>query len=136
MPLPEGWKEVPPANQMRLIELQVADPGGDLTKVSTVAFSTAGGDVQSNITRWAGQMKDASKTDSTTKDIGGFKVSQIEMTGTYLGMGEQTRPDTTFRGAIVETPSGLLFIKMTGPASSMKASAEGWNTMIAGIKKQ
>ena len=39
------------------------------------------------------------------------------------------------RGAIVETPDGLLFIKMTGPAEQMASTAAAFNAMIDGLKK-
>ncbi len=140
MTVPKGWKQVPPANQMRLAEIQVPDESGDVMKVCTVAISTAGGDIPSNVARWAGQMKDASgqtpKADIATKTVGGLNVSLVEISGTYSGMGEAApRPDWTLRGAIVETPSGLLFVKMTGPASTMKASAAGWGNLVDSIRK-
>lgn len=138
--VPEGWKRVPPANQMRLAELQVPDPSGDITRACTVAFSTAGGDIQSNITRWAGQMHEGPgkipQPQATTRQVAGFPITAVELSGTFSGMGEiSPRPDWMLRGAIIETPEGLLFIKMTGPAETMKPAAEGWNALIDGIKR-
>lgn len=138
--VPEGWKQVPPANSMRLAEIQVPDASGDAAKACSIAFSTAGGDVQSNIDRWAGQVHDASgqpatpKTDSRT--VGGLKVTVTELAGSYAGMGDPA-PHTNWmlRGAIIETPQGLLFVKMTGPAEQMAASAKAFNAMIDGLKK-
>lgn len=137
--VPEGWKSVPPSNQMRLAEIQVADASGDPSKACVIAFSTAGGDVQSNITRWAGQMLDASgqppKPETAVRDINGLKVHTAELKGSYQGMGEAPKSDWMLRGAIVETASGLLFVKMTGPAAAMEAAKAKWNEMIVGIQK-
>ncbi|MCC6676423.1 MAG: hypothetical protein IT436_04705 [Phycisphaerales bacterium] len=137
--VPEGWKSVPPSNQMRLAEIQVPDASGDPSKACVIAFSTAGGDVQSNITRWAGQMLDASgqppKPETTTRDVNGLKVHTVELKGSYQGMGETPKPDWMLRGAIVESASGLLFVKMTGPAAAMEAAKANWNAMIDGIQK-
>lgn len=137
--VPAGWKQAPPANQMRLAELQVADPSNDAGKACVVAFTSAGGDVQSNIARWAGQMRDAAgqpaKADVTQREIGGFHVSVVELAGAYQGMGEAAKPEWMLRGAIVETPGGLLFVKMTGPASGMGPAAAGWRALVDSIAK-
>lgn len=138
-PVPEGWKQVPPSNQMRLAEIQVPDPSGDAAKASVIAFSSAGGDVQSNIMRWAGQMLDASgqapKPEIVTREVNGLKVHTVELRGAYQGMGEAPKADWMLRGAIVETPGGLLFVKMTGPAAGMEPAKAGWDAMINGIRK-
>ncbi len=137
MPIPEGWTQVPPSNSMRLAELKVAPD--DPAKTCTVAFSTAGGEVQMNIDRWAGQIRDAAgqpavpKTDVRT--VSGLTVTVTEMSGTYAGMGG-TPPleGWMLRAAIIETPSGLLFIKMTGPAETMQSAANAFDSMIDGLK--
>jgi hypothetical protein len=125
---------------MRLAEIVVPDAGGDAAKACLITFSTAGGDVQSNIDRWAGQVKDAagqpSKPTIQKKTVAGVNVTIAEMTGAYAGMGDASpKPNTTLRGAVVETPGSLLFIKMTGPADAMAAAAPGFNSMIEGMKK-
>jgi hypothetical protein len=140
-PLPKGWQSVPPANSMRLAEVTVADASGDAAKACSIVFSQAGGDIQANIDRWAGQVKDASgqpsKPNVQKKTVAGVNVTIAEMTGSYAGMGDAApKPNTTLRAAIVETAEGMLFIKMTGPAEPMAAAAAGFNSMIDGMKKQ
>jgi hypothetical protein len=139
--VPSGWKSVTPSNPMRLAELSVPDASGDASKACTVAFSTAGGDIAANIERWAGQVKDGSgqpsKATPTTKTVAGMTVHVVEMTGAFsAGMGDATvRENWMLRGAIVETPTGLLFIKMTGPAEPMAAAGPAFNSMIDGLTK-
>lgn len=138
--VPEGWKQVPPANQMRLAELVYPDPSGDAAKACTVAVSTAGGDIPSNIARWENQMKDASgnvpKAQTTTKDVNGWKVHTVEIAGSYQGMSDPApMPNWMMRAAIVETGGETLFIKMTGPADTMQASTPGWNALVESIRK-
>lgn len=140
MDLPPAWKRNPPANQMRLAEAQVPDASGDPAKACLVVFSTAGGTVEENIARWSGQVRDANgqpvqgKPESQT--VNGLKVSVVELTGTFAGMGDTLPKDNwMLRGAIVEAPDGLLFIKMTGPAESMAAAAKDFQTMILSAKK-
>lgn len=138
--LPEGWKRNPPANQMRLAEANVPDASGDPAKACLVVFSTAGGSVSDNISRWAGQVRDAQGQPvagtPATKQVGGVNVTTVEMTGTFAGMGDTPpKENWTLRGAIIETSQGLLFIKMTGPAESMKAALPGFNAMVDSVKK-
>lgn len=139
--LPEGWKAVAPANPMRLAEIQVPDASGDAAKMCTLVMSSAGGDVASNIARWQGQVLGAdgqpSKAEPGTRTVEGMKVTTVQMTGAFMNMGETT-PHTnwTMRGAVVETPTGMLFLKMTGPAEQMAAAAKGFDAMMDGVKKQ
>lgn len=137
-PLPAGFRQVPPANQMRLAEVEVADAPGDAAKALTIAFSTAGGTVKANLDRWAGQMLDASgapaKATITPRETDGVKWTDIEAAGTFVGMGQgPAKPEWMLRGAVIELPKGLLFVKMTGPAASMKAHGSGFEAMMTGM---
>jgi hypothetical protein len=128
---------------MRLLEMRVpasADSAAG-TGDCLVAFFSFGGDVAGNLERWRGMVLNADGKPSTaealTFDAGGLKVHTIEMAGTYMdGMpgGPRTpRDNWMFRGAVIETPERLTFIRMTGPAASMNAAAEGWNTLVRSI---
>ena len=138
--LPANWKRNSPANPMRLAEATVPDASGDASKACLVVVSTAGGSVEDNLVRWSGQVHDAAgkpvapKTE--TKTVDGMKVTTAEMTGAFAGMGDSAAKDNwTLRGAIIETPSGLLFVKMTGPAEAMAGTAGGFAAMVEGIRK-
>lgn len=139
---PAGWKEMPPSNQMRLAELVVADASGDVAKQCVAAISMAGGDVESNVSRWAGQFKDASgaapKAEVHSSEVNGLKVHTVELVGTYQGMSDKApMTDWMMRGAIVESAGGQsVFIKMTGPAEGMKKLTDGWNSLVAGLKRK
>lgn len=133
-PIPEGWTSAPPSNSMRLAELIVnaSDPAARCLAV----FSRAGGDVQSNIARWGGQFSSATPTVSSST-IAGHTVHQVELSGTYMdgmpGGALTPRENWMLRGAIIEAPDGLIFIKMTGPAEAMAACADGWKALMDGI---
>lgn len=137
--VPEGWRAVEPANSMRAAELQVENPLG----VSVATFSTAGGDVRSNLTRWGRQMLDAVgdpiRPRADVRDVAGLKVHVVEMNGTYLDgspMGAKTeRPYYTLRGAIIENDAQLVFIKMWGPEQAMSLSSGAWDRMIGGMTR-
>ena len=137
--IPQGWRAVEPANPMRAAELQVESPLG----VSVATFSTAGGDVRSNLTRWGRQMIDAVgdpiRPRADVRDIAGLKVHVVEMNGTYLDgppMGAKTeRPYYTLRGAIIENGDQLVFVKMWGPEQAMSLSSGAWDRMINGMTR-
>lgn len=138
--VPAGWQAAPPSNAMRLAEINVPDASGDAAKACIVVFSTAGGTVQSNMDRWAGQVTDASgapsKGEVKARDIGGLKVSTAEFTGSFAGMGDTpTKENWMLRGAIIEAPGGLLFVKMTGPAEQMNAHGPAFYQMIDSLSK-
>lgn len=138
--LPQGWQRNPPANAMRIAEALVADASNDPAKACLLVFSSAGGSVEENVTRWSGQVRDAQgipvPPKSETKTVNGLPVTVVEMTGTFSGMGtEGVRQDWTLRGAIVSTPQGLLFMKMTGPAANMAAQAGAFNQLVDSLKK-
>lgn len=140
MTLPAGWKRNPPANQMRLAEVEVPDPSGDPARACVAVFSTAGGSVEENITRWAGQMLDAqgqpAAFTSQSRAINGVRVTTVEMSGTFVGMGAGApQPDSRLHGAIIEAPEGLLFIKMTGPAAPMTAAGAAFHQMIDSVTR-
>ena len=137
-PLPANFRQVPPANQMRLAEVQVPDASGDASKASTIVFSTAGGTVEANLDRWVRQVLDASgqpaKATIAQRETGGTSWSHIESTGSFVGMGEgPAKAEWMLRGAVVKLPKGLLFVKMTGPAEAMKAHGAGFDAMMAGM---
>ncbi len=138
--IPEGWQAVTPGNTMRAAQLSVPSELGE----STVAFSTAGGSVDANLTRWGRQMVDGVgdpiRPRAKVRDVAGMKVHVIEMNGTYMDgppMGMKTeRPYYTVRGAIIETTEGeMVFVKMWGPEDAMDRSKSAWDTMISGMTK-
>lgn len=138
--MPEGWKGMPPSNAMRLAEAQVPDASGDAAKACLVTFSAAGGDVASNMERWSTQVRDGAgnpvKGEIKTRTVSGMNVHTVELVGAFQNMGESTpHANWMLRGAVVETPGGLLFVKMMGPVEQMNAQGAAFNAMLDGIKK-
>lgn len=140
---PSAWQQRKPSNSFRSAELLVAGDSG--SGETLVVFSSGiGGDVASNIERWRAQVLDdqgqPAAADLKKHTISGVKVTTVAMQGTLQGgtMGGPAAdvPNTGFRGAIVEGPGGVVFIKMTGPASVIKNADSAWNTMITGMRKQ
>lgn len=138
--VPNGWTAKPPANTMRLAELHLPDSSGDPSKACIAVFSSAGGGVEANIARWAGQVRNESGQPATptvsTREVAGMNVHFVEISGAFSpGMGDtRTYQNWTVRGAIIETPRGLLFIKVTGPAEAMAGARAAFEEMVASLR--
>ena len=133
---PQGWNPKPPSNQMRLAEINVPGPTDDPSAVCIAVFSTAGGDVEANISRWIGQFTNPAGGPVTasqeTKTVSGHSTHLVEISGDYHGMGmAPPQGGTMMRAAIIEQDGPMhLFIKMTGPKDRMESLADGWNALI------
>ena len=98
--VPEGWKSVTPSSSMVKATYLIESAGAQCN------FSTAGGDVASNLDRWKKQVTNAAgepvegEVEETTAL--GFKVVIFKATGTYASMSGGKQANTAFRGAIIQ----------------------------------
>ena len=131
---PQGWVAKPPASSMRVAEFTVPRAPKDIedAELTVYFFGGQGGSVQANIDRWIGQMaqpdgrasKDIAKS-SAMQTRSGLKVSLVDVGGTYVaevkpGATERfNKPGFRLRAAVVETPRGPYFVKLTGPAATI-----------------
>jgi hypothetical protein len=131
---PAGWVSKPPASTMRIVEytLPKVAPDTEDAALAVFFFGGQGGSVQANLDRWIGQMtqpdgrasKDVAKT-TTFQTTSGLKVSLIDLTGTYVaemspGSADHfNKPGFRLRAAVIETPDGSYYVKLTGPAATV-----------------
>src|SRR5260221_1363044 len=127
---PTAWRARPAAGAMRVAELVVPKAAGDPEDAEVIVyfFGGSGGSAGANIDRWIGQMQqpDGSASKDTarreTQTINGLKVATVDVSGTFVaevrpGATERyNKPGFRLRAAVVETPRGPYYIKMTGPA--------------------
>jgi hypothetical protein len=129
---PPTWKPRPSTNSMRVAEFVVPRVAGDPEDAETIVyfFGGSGGSVDANIERWVGQFQTESggpvpAPKRTTSTNGSLTTTAIDVSGTYVA---QVRPGSaerfnkpTFRmwAAVVETPKGPYFVKLTGPARTV-----------------
>ena len=144
---PSSWKARTPASAMRVAEFVVPRAPGDAEDAEVIIyyFGGSGGSADANIDRWIGQMqgpdgspvKDKARRADTT--INGLKVSVVDVSGTYVA---ETRPGSTerynkpafrLRAAVVETPRGPYYIKMTGPAKTVAAADAGFSALLESL---
>jgi hypothetical protein len=103
-----------------------------------MSVSTAGGSVDANVQRWAGQFeqKPGDEAKRTQRTIGDLKVTVVEVKGTFKsgmpGMGPATSKEKwALLGAIVETPGGTpWFFKLTGPEKTVTAARADFDKLV------
>lgn len=98
-----------------------------------------GGDVEANVTRWKGQFQPAEdgtavKFDREEWTFGKRKVTLVILQGTFMNgspFGAKTAmPDSAMIGAILQSDSGDVFVKFTGPAKQILASREAFLKLL------
>ena len=146
---PSTWQTRPAASTMRVAEFVVPKVPGDAEDAELIVYffgASSGGSADANIDRWVGQMeqpdgsasKDKARRDVQT--VNGLKVSMVDLTGTYVaevrpGATERyNKPNFRLRAAVVETPRGPYYIKMTGPAKTMAAADSDFKKFLATLR--
>ena len=90
-----------------------------------------GGSIDANVDRWVKQFSGISANDvkRADREANGLRQHTVEIQhGTFdagqMGMSDKKGPKGNYalEGAIVETPSGAYFFKMTGPARTVLAA--------------
>ncbi len=139
--VPSRW-ESKPASGMRAATYLIPAASGDSEGAECAVFKNIGGGVQANIDRWVGQFEKTAEAPKQKKEtINGFPVTTVDLTGTFKGggpmMGQSSGPKPNYRllGAIVETPEGEVFFKLTGPARTVAAAQGEFQSLLKSLKK-
>src|SRR5215469_16994121 len=142
---PPAWEWIETTSPMRKAQLKVLS--ADKKESAEVVFyyfgQSGGGGTQANVDRWLGQFqepKEQIKAKVEAVTVNNHKVTYVQAEGTYLsGMpgGPKTpQPNSMLLGAVLESESGNVFVKMTGPAALTKASMTDFKQMVeGGLKK-
>ncbi len=134
-------KPTPPGG-MRAAQLEFKADGKTAEAIFFSFGGTQGGSAQANVDRWLGMFqegKDKINSKVEKKKIASGDVTYVEAEGTYLsGMpgGPKTpQPGTKLLGAIVESEGGNVYVRMTGPAATVKAADADFRKMIESASK-
>ena len=138
---PPAWEWIESTSAMRKAQLKVQSE--DKKESAEVVFyyfgQGGGGGTQANVDRWLGQFeepKEQIKAKVQEVTVNKRKVTYVQAEGTYLsGMpgGPKTpQPNSMLLGAVLESESGNVFVKMTGPAALTKASTTEFKQMVEG----
>lgn len=138
---PSSWQWVVANSPMRKAQLHIPDPANPAAPGADAVFFTfgsgQGGGVDQNVSRWIGQFDAPDKLRPAVEaaTIKGTKVTRVRVeSGTFSsGMpGQSTTPMQNYGlyGAILESPQGDVYVKLTGPAAVVKAAATDFEAMI------
>ena len=132
--VPEGWTTEKPTSDMRVAQYTLPKAEGDSQDALLVVYyfgQGQGGSPQANIDRWINQMKQPDggsskeKAKTGTMTVNGLQVSTVDLLGNYSGgMSPDSAPVDSksiyrLRAAIVDTPKGSYFVKLTGPEKTV-----------------
>ncbi|PWB72176.1 hypothetical protein C3F09_06960 [candidate division GN15 bacterium] len=145
---PSTWKDLGPSG-MRKADYTFGPIEGESDSATLSVFyfgQGMGGDVESNIERWIGQMSLPDGTDphraagQSQFKVDDMAVHWMQLSGTYasggmMGSPAVPKPNYVMAAAVLEAPEGNLFFKLTGPQKSAAAMIEGFKAMIMAAKK-
>ena len=132
---PAEWIAVQVSSPMRVAQFVLPKSAGDAedAELAVFYFGGAGGSVEANLERWTGQMlqpdgrRSADVATTTTFAVGDLAVTTLDVPGIYAaevrpGSGMRYhKPEFRLRAAVVETPAGPYFFRLTGPAGTVEA---------------
>jgi hypothetical protein len=141
---PKTWK--PQGDRpMRAATYNIPPTPGDQEMGECAVFYFGpgqGGGIAENINRWVGQFSNVEgKPVTTNETVNGLKVTRVEVSGTYNGMGGPMAPaggsKAGYRllGAIVEGPQGAIFFKFTGPAKTVAANQAAFDGLVKSVSR-
>ena len=147
---PDAWKVVPTTSSMRIAQFTLPRAAGDPADAELVLyyFGGSGGSVEANIERWIGQMQQPDGKASsavakrTTRSVNGLEVTLVDVSGTYVaemtpgGTERHNSPNYRLRAAVITTPRGPYFIKLTGPAKTIAASDGAFEKFLGSVRYQ
>jgi hypothetical protein len=136
---PAAWVKAENPSPMRKATYRVPRAAGD-PEDAELSVSQAGGSLEMNIARWAGQLgKKSGEVKREKKRVAGLDVTTVEIHGEYGGMAapgappQEKKAGYALLGAIVET-SPPTFFKMTGPDKTVGAARADFDRFIDGLK--
>lgn len=138
---PAGWQKVENPNPMRKATFKIPRAEGD-PEDAEMSVSQAGGTVDANVQRWAGQFERGKDDPVTRKQmkVGDLDVTVVELHGTFAGSGMPgapaagPKPNWALLGAIVETQGSLTFFKITGPEKTIQSAKPAFDKFVEGFR--
>jgi hypothetical protein len=147
--VPEGWQAEKPNSNMRVAQYKLPRAEGDSADAELVLYyfgQGQGGSAQANIDRWVNQMQQPDGSSSKEKarietmTVNGMPVTTVDVLGKYNGgmASPGATPSATpvdmsnyrLRAAIIETPKGSYFVKLTGPQKTVSRWEQAYNDYI------
>jgi hypothetical protein len=150
--VPASWRSETPSSRMRKAQFVLGKQAPDQDDATLVVFYfglSQGGSVEANLARWFGQFKqpDGRSSEETAqvskREVGGMPVTLADVSGTYAPsamrpMAPTAPPRTGYRmlAAIVESPVGSYYFKLTGPEGTVDHWSDAFSKFVDSIEKK
>ena len=145
---PADWIPLPVSSPMRVAQFTLPKTAGDAedADLTVFYFGGAGGSVEANLERWTGQMlqpdgrRSADVATTTAFLVGELAVTLLDVPGIYAaevrpGSGiRYHKPGFRLKAAVVETPAGPYFFKLTGPVRTVEAWDETFVALLESVR--
>ena len=145
---PPAWIAEQVSSPMRLAQFTLPKAAGDAedADLTVFHFGGAGGTIEANLERWTGQMlqpdggRSADVATTTTFMAGDLAVTLLDVPGIYAaevrpGSGMRYhKPGFHLKAAVIETPAGPYFFKLTGPAGTVQAWDERFVALLESVR--
>ena len=142
---PAAWRRVTPSSSMRRAQWVIPGDGPHADGELTVFWfgSGQGGSVEDNLTRWYGQFEQPDGRPSSAvatrehRTAHGLDVTVTRVEGRFTGGGMPGAPPSGPRegmallGAIVATPNGPWFFKLTAPHDTAAHASAVFDELVA-----
>lgn len=133
--VPTTWKQLQPANNLRLAQFEIPAPKANLEAAELVVSGPFGGSADQNIQRWIGQFEPEGREAKMTQgDSSQGKYVLVDMTGKYnrpVGPPMLRKTETVEGHRVINVMltvgagrGGNYFLKLTGPRETVAAAAE------------
>ena len=145
---PPEWIAADVSSPMRVAQFTLPRAEGDIedAELTVFYFGGAGGTVEANLERWTNQMRQpdggrsADVATTTSFMVGDLAVTLLDVPGTYAA---EVRPGSGMRyykrgfrlkAAVVETPIGPYFFKLTGPEQTVRTWEGGFSSLLESVR--
>ena len=137
---PAAWAKAWSPSPMRKATYTIPKAADDKDN-GELTVTEAGGGLDANIERWAGQFggAEAKRTEQTN---GALKLTIVDIHGTYRGgmpmgqSGEGPKEGYALLAAVVTDPKGALtFFKLVGPAKTLAAARPDFDNFVKTIRQ-
>ena len=144
---PGDWVQLETDSPLRVAQFGLPRAPGDSEDAELVVyyFGGEGGTVEANLERWTNQMlqpdgRSSSDVATTTSfEVGDLPITVLDVPGIYAA---EVQPGSRMRyykrgfrmkAAVVDTPAGPYFFKLTGPGRTVAAWEQGFNALLATV---
>jgi hypothetical protein len=147
---PLDWVQIDTSSPLRVAQFGLPRTPGDSEDAELVVyyFGGEGGAVQANLERWTNQMwqpdgRPSSDVATTTSfEVAGLAVTVLDVPGIFRA---EVQPGSgmhyfkrgfRLKAAVVETPAGPYFFKLTGPGRTVTEWEPGFNALLTTVSFQ